>query len=937
MSKFHYSLCLLPLVLLLFSTPAWATHNRAGEITVRRLADGCTGSDGLTVEVTVTTYTKASSIPADRDTLTVCFGYEVNGVTVCERVPRSNGPGNPPQGVLLENDTKRNLYKVVHTFPVRGTYKITMTDPNRNGGILNVNNPNSDQVRFHLQTEYTIPNPQFQGCNNSPIITQPPVDIGCVGQVFTHNPNAFDADDKDSLSYEFITPLQDVDIPVPNYEEVTQIDPGSNNQISIDPETGEIVWDAPQRAGEYNIAILIREWRNGQQIGSIVRDMQILIEECENLPPVVEVPFEEICVVAGELVEFEVTATAPLAEEDQQVRLTARGGPFEIGFSQADFQPLTNQFEEDPVTKVFRWQTTCEQISSQFYQIVFKATDDFFGDTTGLATLKTVRIKVVGPPPEDVQAASVSGVVNLSWANPYSCEDTSIDYFRGFSVWRREGSTEVPIDTCSPGLDGTGYQRLTTTFINDEENGRYVYTDTDVERGRTYCYRILGEFAFTTPAGSGTYNAVQSLASDSVCIQLSRDIPLITNVSVQATDAATGEMEVCWSKPLADDLDTLQNPGPYVYELLRAPGNSPAEGEFAPIGATFSSPTFAGANDTCFVDAGLNTAGQPYSYKLNFYVNNESEPLGATNPASSVFLDIAPTDNTNILSWEENVPWNNFEYLVLRQNSSGAFDTIATVAEPAYRDDGLVNGREYCYQVRSAGSYGIDDVVFPILNDSQESCQAPVDNVPPCPPALEVLTACDPDIDCENEEELFNTLEWVNPMELCEETDDVTGYRIYYAPFEGEEFRQIAEIQDAGRTFLEDNPEIGIAGCYAVTAIDTFFNESDFSNIVCVDNCPTYTLPNAFTPNGDGQNEVFRPFSQCFIERVEFNVFNRWGQLVFTTTNPELNWDGRNMQGQELKEGTYYYSCRYFERRVGGIAQAPEILKGYIELIRGSR
>ena len=171
-----------------------ATHNRAGEITVQRVADGCIDGDGLTVEVTVTTYTKASSVQADRDSLTICFGYTVDDEPVCQTVPRTNGPGNPPQGERLENDTKVNKYVVIHTYPSRGTYRISMTDPNRNGGILNVNSPNSDQVRFHLETKYTITNPQFQGCNNSPIITQPPVDIGCVGRVFIHNPNAYDED-----------------------------------------------------------------------------------------------------------------------------------------------------------------------------------------------------------------------------------------------------------------------------------------------------------------------------------------------------------------------------------------------------------------------------------------------------------------------------------------------------------------------------------------------------------------------------------------------------------------------------------------------------------------------------------------------------------------------------------------------------------------------
>lgn len=908
-----------------------ATHNRAGEIRVELVDGDCTGPNGLTVRATVITYTKASSIPADRDTLTICWG---DGT--CERVARSNGPGSPPQGVILENDTKRNFYIATHTYPARTTYTISMTDPNRNGGILNVNFPNSDQVRFHIQTEYTFLNPQVQGCNNSPILLQPPIDIGCVGRVFTHNPNAFDADN-DSLTYEFITPMQDVNLPVPNYQEVTAINPGPNNQITIDRFTGDIVWDAPQRAGEYNIAILIREYRNGQQIGSIVRDMQILVEECENLPPVVEVPFDEVCVIAGNVLEFDVRATAPLSEDEQLVRLTALGGPFEVTYGPATFTPNTETFEEDPVVKTFRWDVPCEAISAQFYQVVFKATDNGFGDTTGLATLKTVRIKVVGPPPEDVQAEPQSNEVNVSWQMPYACEDTENNYFRGFTVWRREGNANFVRDTCTPGLDGSGYTKLFNVPIMAMEDGRYVYTDTDVERGRTYCYRILAEFALTTPTGSTTYNPVESLASDSICVQLNRDIPLITNVSVLTTDTGGGEMEVCWSKPVAEDLDTLLNPGPYVYEVLRAEGQNPPEDAFQPIGITFSSPTFAGANDTCFVDTGLNTAEQSYSYIVAFYVNNESEPLGLTNPASSVFLSIEPTDNTNILSWSENVPWNNFEYTIFRENDSGSYDSLTTVTEPPYRDEGLINGTEYCYYVRSAGTYGIEGIPGPLLNNSQRNCSIPIDNIAPCPPTLEVTNGCDTQTDCSDEEALANTLDWVNPMDICEETDDVVGYRIYYAPFEGSDFEFIASIDDSRLTVYDHKPEIGIAGCYAVTAVDTFANESEFSNIICVDNCPFYQLPNAFTPNGDGQNDIFRPYPYCFIDRVEFTVFNRWGQVVFTTNDPDLNWDGTNLQGQVLKDGTYFYNCRYFEQRVTGIQPGPEILKGYIELITNNR
>jgi len=916
-------------LLLGWTQQAWATHNRAGEISIEQVGD-C--NESLTVKATIVTYTKASSRPADRDTLTICWG---DGV--CERVARANGPGSPPQGVVLENDTKFNIYVAFHTFPARGTYIISMTDPNRNGGIINVNFPNSDQIKFHIQTTYTFPNPQFQGCNNTPVLLQPPIDIGCVGQVFTHNPNAFDPEG-DSLSYHFIVPLQDAGLEVPNYQFPNQINPGPDNNLTINEVTGDIRWDAPQKAGEYNLAMIIVEYRNGIPLDTIIRDMQILIEECDNRPPEIETPFDEICVIAGDTVSFDVIGTAPLVEANQRVRLTALGGPFEQAISPATFEPDDNRFLPQPVTKTFQWATTCEHIQEQYYQVVFKATDDFLDDTFGLATLKTVRIKVVGPPPEDVRTQPESGQVTVSWEKPYVCEDAAFDYFRGFTVWRRIGSNIFPLDTCDPGLEGRGYEKLTPVPIKTMEDGRYLFIDDNVEQGRTYCYRILAQFALTTPGGRYTYNPVESLPSEEVCVQLNRDVPIITNVDVQETSSTDGAIQVCWSKPAPGDLDTIVNPGPYIYEVLRATGISPGEADFAPTGISFESEYFATANDTCFVDQGLNTRENAYSYKINFYVGGNAEPLGATNAASSVFLRVAPTDRRNNLSWEENVPWDNFQYVVFRENAQGGFDSIATVNEQAFTDQGLINGEEYCYKIQSIGSYGVQGIVSPILNFSQVACAAPRDDVPPCATELTVSNICDvPNASCSDEEQLFNTLSWRNPVELCEESDDVAAYNVYFAPVEGGTFEFIAQVDPASQTTYEHQPERGLAGCYSVTSIDNIGNESEQSNIVCVDNCPNYSLPNAFTPNGDGQNELFIPYPFCFIERVDFKVFNRWGELVFETEDPNLNWDGTNPSGSNLPEGAYYYVCRVFEQRVTGIEENAEILSGYIELIRGEK
>ena len=389
---------------------------------------------------------------------------------------------------------------------------------------------------------------------------------------------------------------------------------------------------------------------------------------------------------------------------------------------------------------------------------------------------------------------------------------------------------------------GKGYTKITPVAIKDLLDGQFYYLDTDVERGRTYCYRILAEFAKTTPGGLYTYNVVESLPSEEKCVQLSRDVPLITNVSVMETDPSNGLMEVCWSKPKASDLDTLLNPGPYRYEVLRAVGFTENPDDFQPIGISFTSPSFAEANDTCFTDTGLNTVKEAYSYLINFYVSGQAEPLGATNTASSVFLTVSPTDNRNVLTWEENVPWDNFDYIVYRQNPSSTFDSIATVGSPSYTDVGLKNGQEYCYKIESVGSYGVEGIINPIINFSQEVCETPIDNVAPCPPTLEVENICDRAVNCTEEEDLENRLNWVNPMDLCEETDDVVGYNIYYSEFEGGEFSLIASFDDSGIVSFDHKPVRGIAGCYAVTAIDTFNNESALSNIICVDNCPTYEL-----------------------------------------------------------------------------------------------
>lgn len=69
-------------------------------------------------------------------------------------------------------------------------------------------------------------------------------------------------------------------------------------------------------------------------------------------------------------------------------------------------------------------------------------------------------------------------------------------------------------------------------------------------------------------------------------------------------------------------------------------------------------------------------------------------------------------------------------------------------------------------------------------------------------------------------------------------------------------------------------------------------------------------LPNAFSPNSDGNNETFGP---VYLERhsnFSFSIFNRWGELIFFTTDPDLRWDG-TYQNKECQQGVYLYRISY--------------------------
>jgi gliding motility-associated-like protein len=298
---------------------------------------------------------------------------------------------------------------------------------------------------------------------------------------------------------------------------------------------------------------------------------------------------------------------------------------------------------------------------------------------------------------------------------------------------------------------------------------------------------------------------------------------------------------------------------------------------------------------------------------------------GESEIASSLYIDITPNDNQLILNIKKKTPWINSQYVIYRQNSSLGYDSIATSDVNVYTDTGLKNGVTYCYQVKSIGWRPIEGVIFNNSNMSHINCGTPVDVTPPCAPILNVTSRCD---------SLMNVLNWTNPNRTC--SNDVVRYNIYFSRDINSPPDSLTSTFSAADTFYYHKMTEGtlLAGCYTVEAVDSFENKSPRSNQMCVDDCIMYQLPNVFTPNGDGINDLFVSLNlNDVVQKVNMKIFNRWGQLVYETDDPAINWDGSfKKTSTKVPTGVYYYICDVYEPRISGTE--VRALVGFIHLYK---
>ncbi|MFZ6009542.1 MAG: gliding motility-associated C-terminal domain-containing protein, partial [Bacteroidota bacterium] len=872
-------------------------------------------------------------------------------------------------------------YAVFHTYSGFQRYVISYSEPNRNRNVANMDR--SVDTRFYIETEIIVD--PFLGCNNTPQLLVPPIDRACTTEAWSHNPGAFDPDG-DSISYELVIPFRDRNTTVVNYKAPN--DPkfytnfGNSNEagdgpptFSINPITGTITWDAPGASGEYNIAFIIKEWRNigGQwyRTGFVRRDMQIIVDDCDNERPDLIVP-KDVCVEAGTTLKADIFGIDP---DNDQVKIEAFSEIFNFAAAlhPATYSPKPAVFQNSvpPAKLEFEWKTDCIHVKDQPYQVVFKITDKGAGGSR-LATFKTWFIKVVGPKPvwNSATLNLANRSANLVW-DPYLCKNAE-----RIQVWRRVDSFPFQPDSCQTGMpEFLGYTKITELPAYTGNIAITSYVDTNggkgLASGAKYCYRLVA--TFPKPKGGESY------MSEEICVgPIKVDEPVITHVTIDETGVSDGKITVRWIEPF--EVDQIQFPPPYRYDIYRAEG-------FAGNGNLTKAGSVTDPART-FTDQGLDTEVKVYNYRiLAFDANNN--PLDTSSTASSVRLETKSQLKKIELNWSAFVPWSNQrpvppnKHLIYRGPEGATESQLVlidevdvTLAGFTYLDEGQYNnqpleaGKIYCYRVMTRGGYGNSDPRFnePFENFSQIICAQLGDENPPCkpePPEPEKPQDCEAYVQelgtCSGNT-FTNIIKWNRPDDAC--GNDISYYNIYVSSSTNGEFVLWAtNIRD---TVFKDENLPSFARCYKISAVDRSENESELSDAICFDNCPYYELPNVFSPNGDGCNDKFSAYhnrniageggeegtcgsnssispenrAKCarFVEKVRFTVYNRWGKEVFSYESGGertiyIDWDGRADDGSDLATGVYFYVADVTFDSVDP-NKRNKTLKGWVHLVR---
>ncbi len=813
----------------------------------------------------------------------------------------------------------------------------------RNAAITNIFNPTSTEMYI----ESSLDNKNVS-CDNLPHFSNPPYPFICMGEEYCFNPGAID-DDGDSLVYSLVCPKSLPGANVIYMPGFTYINPlTTSTPLAINSATGDICLTA-KKVEISVMAVKITEYRNGKEIGYVIRDIQLTVVDCGNTLPYVDginkTDEYEIDMVANCQYCFDVYSYDDDASDNVSMS-------WNNGIAGATFSVASGSRPKGS----FCWTAPSSSVSSNPYLFTVEVKDDacpYVGSQVfsfSVFVTDALDVSLTGPSSDipcgstaDIIATANGGSGNFSYewdTNPVETASkinvysgtytlTLTDKDLGCSVQEAYTVTESKIN---PDFSFTNvcegnennFTDLSTLALSKITSWEWQYGD--IQQGSSYIQN--SSYLYDS---WGTYPVSLIVGSEFGCIDtITKNIEVyavpITDFSAtdvcfnainyfnDATTLANGNIS-SWDWNIGDKYNaTTQNPsytfnqvGSYNITLVTFSNNGCSDTLTKTINvydnpsANFTFDKVCLNDTTTFTDQSTMPNGQPGNWQWDFGdvvsagSTNTSPTYVYTTPGMHDVQLIVASDKGCIDTISNQVevyylPEINFSALPiegcmpLEVNFTDA-STIGngSVINWLWKTDGLaLSDQNPIHTYSHDGTYDVSLTAFSdhgcvsslMQNDFILVHPKPIANFSFEPQPTSIFF---PFIEFENSSEGSVSWSW----DFGDETTDNSENPKHTYPDSGYYNAQLISYTEFG--------------C-SDTSLQTVIIDPDFS---------IYT-PNTFTPNGDGKNDNFSASGYGIID-YQMNIYDRWGNEIFSSSNSQQKWNGKDKKGNIVKIDTYVY------------------------------
>ena len=744
----------------------------------------------------------------------------------------------------------------------------------RNSIITNIVTPGSIGTRVEATWNKTVAN-----CDNSPAFSALPVPFICQGQLINYNHGGYDPDG-DSLVYSLVTPLTDIGgagVPFQYNSPFTANYPltTTTGAVGFNTGTGQLTLTALNQEITC-VAIKIEEYRNDTLIGSVMRDIQIVVLPCNNLSPeqvlnnfenlqggiVTGTNTIEVC--PGSSMSFDIYSHDPDGNNlsmFSNIATVLNGGTFTV----TTYSPDSSKIH-------LAWTPT--GVDTGNYVITVTMSDDacpVFGQSAYSFVINVPQSTYAGPDislcwPDTSTQLIVTGGINFSWTPSAGLNDTSI--YNPFCI---------PTST-------------TTYYVESDLSSNCKNKDTIV--------------VFVLPAL--ILNPTSNL--DTVCA--GDEIHLFAGIS----GGGGAGYDVNWSSTgtpfTSTQMNPLANPViPTIYYLDVSSGSCLQNDSVYVFARPIPSSNFIIApTDLC----PLQHATVNYTGTSTGLISNWT--FGSANIISGTGFG------------PYNVYWNNsgvfsISLQVTDLTSCNSSTTKTVNVHPNPIADFIGTPTEDCAPVivnflnQSSGNDSTYSWDFG--NGLTSSIENP-NNVYTNSGDYNVTLIATTYWGCKDTAEKTGYIHVIDHVIPSFTTTAISGveYDLSQATFSFTNTSQFADTYlwyfGDGSSSTEENPihtylSVG-NDTVILIASNQYCTESDTFVFIKIVSWNDIVFPTGFTPNSDGANDLFKELYKKGVVSLSYKIYNRWGSLVFETGSTNGVWDGKQ-NGEDCEVGVYIWEA----------------------------